>query len=81
MNDTTSAKPTPAEELRKAIEDQKKLDEKIEALRKETREADLETVKELVKLHGFTQTDLRTVLKTKGATKTVRKSTRGRKSS
>ena len=76
MNDTSM---TPAEMLRKALEDQKKLDEKIEALRQETREADLAKVKELIGLHGFTPTDLRSVLKAKGATRTVKKSTRGRR--
>ena len=70
----------PAEELNKAIEEHKKLEEKIDALRKETREADLATVKRLCELHGFHATDLRGSLKTKGATKTPRKSTgRGRK--
>lgn len=70
----------PAEELNKAIEEHKKLEEKIDALRKETREADLATVKRLCELHGFTATDLRGSLKVKGATKTPRKSTgRGRK--
>ena len=79
MNDTASTKPNPAEELRKAMEQQKALDEKISALREETREADLAKVKELIGLHGFTQTDLRSVLKAKGATRTAKKSTRGRR--
>ena len=79
MNDTTKPK-TPAEQLREAIAQQEKLIEQIDALRKETREADLATVKQLCSLHGFTATDLRGSLKTKGATKTATKSTgRGRK--
>ena len=81
MNDTTSATPDPAEELRKAMEQQKALDEKIEALRKETRESDLAKVRELCALHDFTATDLRGALKVKGATKTTKKSPRRRKAS
>lgn len=79
MNDTSKPK-TPAEQLREAIAQQEKLNEQITALREQTREADLATVKQLCALHGFTATDLRGSLKTKGATKTPRKSTgRGRK--
>ena len=76
MNDTSM---TPAEMLRKALEDQKKLDEKIEALRQETRASDLAKVKELCELHGFYASDLKGALKVKGATRTVKKSTRGRR--
>lgn len=65
---------TPAEQLREAMAQQEKLNEQIVALRKETRDADLATVKQLVELHGFTQTDLRGSLKTKAAAKTPRKS-------
>ncbi len=51
----------------------------VEALKKESREKDLATVKELITTHGFTQTDLRGILKTKTATRTPRKSTSRRK--
>jgi len=44
---------------------------KVDALKKELREADLLDVKEKCKLHGFTVTDLRSVLKAKGARKTA----------
>ena len=50
--------------------------EKREAILKELRDADLDDVRTKCKLHGFTATDLRTFLKTKGAKKaTPRKST------
>lgn len=65
---------TSAEQLREAIQQQEKLNEQITALRKETRDADLATVKQLCELHGFTATDLRGALKTKAAAKTPRKS-------
>lgn len=55
-----------------ATENEKKRKELLESLR----EADLADVLEKVKLHGFTATDLRGALKTKGAKKsTPRKST------
>ncbi len=46
----------------KAAEDAAK---KVEELKKQTRDADLETVKALIKTHGFGPTDLRGVLKAK----------------
>ncbi len=55
-------------------------DQKAEVL-KELREADLADVKEKCKLHGFSQSDLRGVLKTRGAKKataTPRKSAAGK---
>jgi hypothetical protein len=54
----------------------------VEALKKQTREEDLATVKRLCETHSFTQTDLRGSLKVKTtqgkapAKKTVRKSTK-----
>ncbi len=55
-----------------ATENEKKRKELLDSLR----EADLADVLEKVKLHGFTATDLRGALKTKGAKKsTPRKST------
>jgi len=52
--------------------------EKKAAVLKELRDADLADVKEKCKMHGFSVSDLRGVLKTRGAKKTVatpRKST------
>lgn len=74
------SKPDPGEELRKAMEEKTKIDERIEALREETRATDLAKVKELCELHGFYASDLKGSLKVKGATRTVKKSTRRRKS-
>lgn len=74
------SKPDPSEELRKAMEEKTKIDERIEALREETRATDLAKVKELCELHGFYASDLKGSLKVKGATRTVKKSTRRRKS-
>lgn len=71
--------PNPSDELTKAMEDRKKLDEKIEVLRKESRDAALAEVKRLCEVHEFYASDLKGSLKVKGATKTVRKSTRRRK--
>jgi hypothetical protein len=55
-------------ETQKQIEE---LNAKAQALKEESRSADLETVKSLVKLHGFSATDLRSELKTRGTTKTT----------
>ena len=63
---------------------------KVEELKKQSRDADLQTVKDLIKTHGFGPTDLRGVLKakrkratgttaTKKATGTPRKSTAAKK--
>lgn len=38
---------------------------KVEELKKQSRDADLQTVKDLIKMHGFGPTDLRGVLKAK----------------
>ena len=70
MEAEESAAATALETMQKA-----NAEKKAEML-KELRDADLEDVKDKCKLHGFTASDLRTVLKTKGARKTVaRKST------
>ncbi len=61
----------------KAAEDAAK---KVEELKKQTRDADLETVKALIKTHGFGPTDLRGVLKAKrkrSTATTVAKKTTG----
>jgi len=56
-----------SEQLEEKIQQQKKLQAEIDALKAKSKEADLEKVKELIKLHGFTQTNLRSVLKKKTA--------------
>lgn len=55
-------------------------DKKRKELLNSLREADLADVLEKVKLHGFTATDLRGVLKTKGARKTTPRKSAPRKS-
>lgn len=56
-----------SEQLEEKLQQQKKLQAEIDALKAKSKEADLEKVKELIKLHGFTQTNLRSVLKKKPA--------------
>lgn len=65
-------------ELQQALKEKQELDAKIEALRKQTREADLKSVIELIKLHGFTATNLRSVFST-AKKRTTRSTTRQRK--
>jgi hypothetical protein len=75
-----------AAEEEAAVEKAKQLAEqnkaKREAILKQLREDDLKIVKEKCQLHGFTATDLRGALKTKGAStkSTPRKSTKSRAS-
>lgn len=69
---------TAGQQLADAIAQMERASQLVEELKKQTREEDLATVKKLIETHGFTQTDLRSVLKAKRAT-TPRKSTRGRK--
>jgi len=78
MSDSNSA----SQQLAEAQRAQEELSAKIEALLKQTREEDLATTKRLIKTHGFTATDLKPELKTRGVTRTPRKSvSRGRKKS
>lgn len=80
--DNTSSVPNASSQLAAAIKAQAELNAKIEALLTQTREEDLATVKQLISTHGFSQTDLRSVLKAKTSRSTPRKSTsRRRKSS
>lgn len=53
------------EQLAQAIKAAEDAAKKVEELKKQTRDADLETVKMLIKTHGFGPTDLRGVLKAK----------------
>jgi hypothetical protein len=71
-----------------AIQEKQLADERVKLLA-ESKEADLELVKKLCKQHGFTATQLRSSLKTKGKNKatgdapekiTTRKTGRPRKS-
>jgi hypothetical protein len=68
---------TASEQLAEAIAAAEKAAALVETLKEQTRAEDLETVKRLIGRHGFTQTDLRSVLKAKSTrTSTPRKSTR-----
>ncbi len=65
---------TANEQLAAAIKAAAEATAKVEELKKQSRDADLETVKALIKTHGFGPTDLRGVLKAKrkrGTTKTT----------
>jgi hypothetical protein len=53
------------DQLAQAIKAAEEATKKVEELKKQTRNADLETVKALIKTHGFGPTDLRGVLKAK----------------
>ena len=81
---------TANEQLAAAVKAAAEATAKVEELKKQSRDADLETVKALIKTHGFGPTDLRGVLKakrkratgttaTKKATGTPRKSTAAKK--
>ena len=60
-----------SEQLEEKIQQQKKLQAEIDALKAKSKEADLEKVRDLIKLHGFTKTSLRTAFKKKpGSAKT-----------
>ena len=60
-----------SEQLEDKLQEQKKLQAEIDALKAKSKEADLEKVKDLIKLHGFTQTNLRSVVKKKPASATT----------
>jgi hypothetical protein len=53
------------EQLAAAIKAAAEATTKVEELKKATKEADLQTVRDLIKLHGFGPTDVRSVLKAK----------------
>lgn len=67
-------------ELKRLLQQQEALVAKIEAQRTASKEAALANVKSLITTYGFTQTDLRTVLKAKRVV-TSRKTTRRAKRS
>lgn len=56
---------TANEQLAAAIKAAAEATAKVEELKQATKDADLQTVKDLIKLHGFGPTDLRGVLKAK----------------
>lgn len=56
---------TANDELAAAVKAAAEATARVEELKKQSRDADLETVKSLIKTHGFGPTDLRGVLKSK----------------
>ena len=68
---------TANEQLAAAVKAAAEANAKVEELKNATKEADLQTVKDLIKLHGFGPTDLRGVLKAKRKRTTAAKKTTG----
>ena len=64
---------TPREQLAATEKQLTELSAKVDALKKQTREEDLKSAKELIKTHGFTTTDLRPELKTTRTASTASK--------
>ena len=62
---------TPQQRLEEIAAQEKQLAEEKATLLAASKDADLETVKRLCKQHGFTATQLRSSLKTKGKSKTT----------
>jgi hypothetical protein len=56
---------TANEQLAAAVKAAAEANAKVEELKKQSRDADLATVRELIKTHSFSPTDLRGVLKAK----------------
>lgn len=75
MNDNKTA----SEQLAEAMAQLEKSAALVEQLKEQTRAEDLETVKRLIKTHGFTQTQLRSCFGKGTRSSSPRKSTRGRK--
>jgi hypothetical protein len=67
------------EQLAQAIKAAEDAAKKVEELKKQTRDADLETVKTLIKTHGFGPTDLRGVLKAKRKRSSTKTTTAAKK--
>jgi SOS response regulatory protein OraA/RecX len=63
MSDTKTA----SQQLDEAIKAAEAAAQKVEELKKATREEDLKNVLALISRHGFTQTDLKSALKVRGA--------------
>ena len=66
---------TANDQLAAAIKAAAEATAKVEELKKQSRDADLETVKALIKTHGFGPTDLRGVLKAKRKRSTTKTTT------
>ena len=67
---------TKSEQLADAMAAEERAKALVEQLKEETRAEDLETVKRLIKTHGFTQTQLRSCFGKGTRSSTPRKSTR-----
>jgi response regulator of citrate/malate metabolism len=67
MSETKSA----SQQLDEAIKAAEAAAQKVEELKKATREEDLRNVLALISRHGFTQTDLKSALKIRGASAKV----------
>lgn len=52
-------------QLDEAIKLQKEATAKVEELKKQSRSEDLKTVKAMIELHGFTQTELKSAMKSR----------------
>jgi len=70
---------TANEQLAAAVKAAADANAKVEELKKKSRDADLETVKSLIKTHGFGQTDLRGVLKAKRKRSSTKTATAAKK--
>jgi hypothetical protein len=70
---------TANEQLAAAIKAAAEATAKVEELKQATKEADLQTVKDLIKLHGFGPTDLRGVLKAKRKRSSTKTTTAAKK--
>ena len=69
---------TPREQLAATEKQIVELTVKMDALKEQTRAADLATAKVLIKVHGFTATDLKPELKTRGVAATKKTTTKTR---
>ena len=65
------------DQLTAALKAQEEANKRVEEIKKQSREADLQIVKDLIKAHGFGPTDLRGVLKAKRKRTVVAKKTTG----
>ena len=70
---------TANDQLAAAIKAAAEATAKVEELKKQSRDADLQTVKDLIKTHGFGPTDLRGVLKAKRKRSSTKTTTAAKK--
>jgi hypothetical protein len=78
LEELTMADLTAREQLAATEKQIVELTVKMDALKEQTRAADLATAKELIKVHGFTTTDLKPELKTRGVAATKKTTTKTR---